>query len=70
MQPYMFIGVGGSGGKTLRYIWRELERQLDAAGWDKPHLPSCVGFLHIDLPHTYDGGGEADIPVVKDLETS
>lgn len=70
MQPYLFIGVGGSGGKTLRYVWRELDRRLVANGWDKAHLPRCFGFLHIDLPYEYDGGAETDIPIVKDLETT
>ncbi|MGH9127200.1 MAG: tubulin-like doman-containing protein, partial [Acidimicrobiales bacterium] len=70
MQQYLFIGVGGSGGKTLRYLWRELDRHLRANGWSEPYLPRCFGFLHIDLPFDYDGNAETDIPVNPDLATS
>jgi hypothetical protein len=67
MQPYLFIGVGGSGGKVLRYLWREIDRRMPPE-WTERRLPNCFGFLHIDLPHEYDGHGELDIPVVADLQ--
>jgi Tubulin like len=47
-----FIGVGGSGGTTLRYLWRELEDVLRAYGEDK--MPRAWQFLHIDAPTESD----------------
>jgi len=58
--PQLFVGVGGSGGKTLRYLYRELERRLRAAGWTG-EMPAAWGFLHIDIPDRPDGF-EADVP--------
>lgn len=57
---FLLIGVGGSGGKTLRYCWRELDRKLEAAGWTEG-LPQAWQFLHIDVPEIPDGI-EGDVP--------
>ncbi len=58
---FLLIGVGGSGGTTLRYCWRELERKLKAAGWQEG-MPASWQFLHIDVTEEPDGI-EGDVPV-------
>src|SRR5215813_9751540 len=60
LQKFLLIGVGGSGGKTLRYVWRELDRRLNSAGWDHG-LPKGWQFLHIDVPEQVDVI-EGDVP--------
>jgi hypothetical protein len=60
------IGVGGSGGTTLRYCWRELDRKLEAAGWTGG-LPQAWQFLHIDVPEIPDGI-EGDVPADVGME--
>lgn len=61
LQKFLLIGVGGSGGKTLRYVWRELDRRLAALdGWDEG-MPKGWQFLHIDVPQVVDVI-EADVP--------
>ncbi len=55
--PHIFIGVGGSGGKTLRAIKRELREILLATkewGPDRG-FPEIWQFLHIDTPSIQDG---------------
>lgn len=52
--PMLFIGCGGSGGKTLRVTRRALERRLIRAGWTTG-LPKAWQFLHIDVPDTQEG---------------
>jgi hypothetical protein len=63
---FLLIGVGGSGGKTLRYCWRELDRKLEAAGWTEG-LPQAWQFLHIDVPEIPDGI-EGDVPADVGME--
>jgi len=58
---FLLIGVGGSGGTTLRYCWRELERKLKAAGWQEG-MPTAWQFLHVDVAEQPDGI-EGDVPV-------
>lgn len=65
VQKFLFIGIGGSGGKTLRFLHRELRRRLRVVGWDGP-LPRSIAFLHIDLPEKWDGGGD-EVPSVPEL---
>jgi len=55
LRPFLLVGVGGSGGKTLRALKVALERRLKAADWDQPDLPAAWQFLHIDTPVTQDG---------------
>ena len=38
LRPFLLIGVGGSGGKTLRIIKHELKRRLAEIGWDARHF--------------------------------
>src|SRR5437764_4139089 len=60
LQPFLFIGVGGSGGKTLRVIREELDHRLRAAGWDRD-FPDAWQFLHVDVPKIADGD-DPDLP--------
>jgi hypothetical protein len=45
----MFVGVGGSGAKTLAYLHGRLTAWASERGWDRP-LPEAWQFLAIDLP--------------------
>jgi hypothetical protein len=60
LRPFLLIGIGGSGGKTLRIVRHELQRRLDEHGW-KGRFPSGWRFLHIDVPSVADGD-EVDLP--------
>ena len=59
----LFIGLGGSGGKTLRCLKRDLRDWLNDQGWTGP-FPSGWQFVHIDTPPVPDGlrpgGGSLD----------
>ena len=50
----LFIGVGGSGGTTLRFLHQELLNSLQEKGWDD-ELPACWQFLLMDVAGTPDG---------------
>jgi len=52
LRPLLIIGVGGSGGKTIRSMIQSLERKFVSAGYDGP-IPSAWQFLQIDT--TRDG---------------
>ncbi|MFT4220524.1 MAG: tubulin-like doman-containing protein [Microbacterium sp.] len=54
LRPFLLIGVGGSGGKTLRGIEYQLQLKLQQVGW-KSGIPSAWQFLHIDTPTAQDG---------------
>lgn len=60
LRPFLLVGVGGSGGKTLRVVRANLLRRLEQAGWSGA-LPDAWQFLHIDVPTTADGN-EPDLP--------
>jgi hypothetical protein len=49
MRKFLFVGVGGSGGKTLRFIKSVLRSRLAEAGYTGP-LPGAWQFVQIDLP--------------------
>ncbi len=52
----VFIGLGGSGGKTLRFIKRDLRHWLTEHNWpESREIPSGFQFLHIDTPTIADG---------------
>jgi len=53
-KPFVFIGLGGSGGKTLRVIRHTLKEMLDSANWSGD-FPAGWQFLHIDVPARADG---------------
>ena len=54
LRKFLFIGVGGSGGKTLRMIHDDLRRQLQLRGYRGP-LPEGWQFVQIDVPVEPDG---------------
>lgn len=54
LSPIAFIGVGGTGGKTLRVIHKALTDTLIGAGW-RGDLPAGWQFLHVDVPAVEDG---------------
>ena len=51
---FLFIGLGGSGGKTLRFLKDQIQRWMKAHGIDGD-IPSGWQFLHIDAPPQPDG---------------
>ena len=51
---FLFVGLGGSGGKTLRYLKKELLQWQQQHGIDDP-LPKGWQFLNIDTPQISDG---------------
>jgi len=58
LRPFLIIGVGGSGGKTLRGITYQLQLKLQQIGWTSG-IPAAWQFLHFDTPTAQDG---ADFP--------
>jgi len=48
---YIFIGLGGSGGKTLQYLYNNLEIKLSSV---KKTMPEGWQFLWIDVPQDQD----------------
>jgi hypothetical protein len=48
MLSFLMIGVGGSGGETVRYTMREIDRELRRIGWRGP-LPRAWQFMHVDV---------------------
>lgn len=48
LRPVLLIGVGGSGGKTLRAMSQSLMRKLRQAGWEKDQLPDGWQMLWVD----------------------
>ncbi len=51
---FLFIGLGGSGGKTLRFLKDQIHRWMKAHGIDGD-IPAGWQFLHIDAPPQPDG---------------
>jgi hypothetical protein len=52
----VFVGLGGSGGKTLRFIKRDLRHWLTEHNWPESRdIPEGFQFLHIDSPTEQDG---------------
>lgn len=64
----LFVGLGGSGGKTLRFIKRDLRAWLDQAGWTQKHIPRGFQFLHIDTPTVEDGREVTSADMLEDDE--
>lgn len=56
LSKFLIVGVGGSGGKTLRALRNNLELKLSQAGWNEG-LPKAWQLLHIDSPVKQDGSG-------------
>ena len=52
---FLFIGLGGSGGKTLRFIKRDLLALMEKHGIENPEIPDAWQFLNFDTPTNPDG---------------
>lgn len=71
----LFVGLGGSGGKALRYLKRDFIEWCTQNGWydaervgeQKSGLPYGVQFLNIDTPGIQDGIGDG-VPTLSDRE--
>jgi hypothetical protein len=63
LSPFLVLGLGGSGGKTLQILHDGLLLQLRRAGWQADTLPAAWQLLHIDVPPQSDCG-QADLPPV------
>lgn len=61
----LVVGLGGSGGKTLRFLRRDLTRWLEQYGWDS--IPAGWQFLQIDSPTVQDGA-DVKVPMLPDSE--
>ena len=57
---FLFLGLGGSGGKTLRFLKRDISRWLERNG-ASPEIPKGWKFLHIDTPTNPDGDELNDV---------
>ncbi|HEY7468419.1 MAG TPA: tubulin-like doman-containing protein [Acidimicrobiia bacterium] len=53
MRSFLLIGLGGSGGKTIRYLKQSLNEWLNEIGW-ATGLPQGWQFLHIDTPSSQE----------------
>jgi hypothetical protein len=53
MRKFLFIGVGGSGGKTLRFLKAAIKERLAEAGYVGP-IPEAWQFVQLDLPPSDD----------------
>lgn len=53
MRKFLFIGVGGSGGGTLRFLRKSIADRLAVAGYDGP-FPEAWQFIQLDLPPNDD----------------
>ena len=54
LKPFLLVGVGGSGGKTLRALREMLMLRLEREGW-REGWPKAWQMLHIDSPTIQDG---------------
>jgi hypothetical protein len=61
----LIVGLGGSGGKTLRFLRRDLLRWLEQYG--REEIPAGWQFLQIDSP-TIPDGAEVGVPMMPDAE--
>jgi len=67
MRKFLFIGVGGSGGKTLRFLKDSIEKRLVQAGYHGA-FPEAWQFIQLDLPPNDDSPAGGPIP--KSLSAS
>jgi hypothetical protein len=54
LRPFLIVGVGGSGGKTLRAVREALLLRLQQERW-QGGWPEAWQFLHVDSPTAQDG---------------
>lgn len=53
LRKFLILGLGGSGGKTIRYIKQALQEWFRQVGWEGG-MPTGWQFLHIDTPASQD----------------
>ena len=53
LRKFLLVGLGGSGGKTLRYVKQALQEWFRQVGWNG-EIPEGWQFLHIDTPPNQD----------------
>lgn len=63
LRKFLLVGLGGSGGKTLRYVKQALGEWFRQTGWEGG-MPGGWQFLHIDTPPNQDS---PEIPGSPDL---
>lgn len=63
----LFVGLGGSGGKTLRFMKAGLVEWLERHGWDEG-IPIGFQFAHIDTPTEPDGKDVGDSSLITTEE--
>jgi hypothetical protein len=63
----LFVGLGGSGGKTLRFLKRDIEAWLRGQGWNEG-IPQGWQFLQIDTPTKADGAEIKSAPMLSNDE--
>jgi hypothetical protein len=63
----LFVGLGGSGGKTLRFMKAGLVEWLNRHGWDGG-IPTGFQFVHIDTPTEPDGKDVGDSSLISSEE--
>lgn len=54
LRPFLLVGVGGSGGKTLRTLRDDLTQRLREVGWTED-FPRAWQMLQVDVPTNPDG---------------
>lgn len=65
----VFVGLGGSGGKTLRFLKRDLRHWLTEHNWPESRgIPEGFQFLHIDTPTIADGRSMAGAEMLPENE--
>lgn len=57
LRPFLLVGVGGSGGKTLRTMRQTLLRRIRQAGWQGQGLPEGWQMLWVDSVSVQNGDG-------------
>ena len=67
LRKFLMIGLGGSGGKTLRYLKQNLEERFEEIGWDEG-MPKGWQFLHIDTPAQQDSPVLPGSPALLDAD--
>ncbi|MFD1051317.1 tubulin-like doman-containing protein, partial [Kibdelosporangium lantanae] len=60
LKPFLFVGVGGSGGDTLRYLHKDLSERLRRVGIAE--MPSGWQFLQIDSRTSQEHHDDLPIP--------
>ena len=55
MRPMIIVGCGGSGGKVVQLLRRELELQLRRKGWTEG-IPKAWQLVYVDTPSTQEQG--------------